>query len=217
MNHLRTLLDQAAGTSDGPVNAHADLARGHRARAHTRARRGAGGLVGVALVGALGAGLATRGGHDVPVAADPTPAPEGSESPTPASGPSPMVDPSASTDGIFAFGSVPPAGWELQGADPGDAVFAHPGDTTSPYDFEGKIVVMLDTNRPAGEAQDVGSRTFWVHESDGYTRVSTRTRAEEPQAVLSVQFPQAIAWPTPDAIAFLNDVQVLAGAQPGAG
>ena len=42
MNDLNTLLERAAGRRPGrPVDAHADLTRGHRALSRTRRRRGA--------------------------------------------------------------------------------------------------------------------------------------------------------------------------------
>ena len=47
MNDLNTLLERAAGPTAAPVDAYADLTRGHRALARTRRRRSAVGLLGV--------------------------------------------------------------------------------------------------------------------------------------------------------------------------
>ncbi|QIG41969.1 hypothetical protein G5V58_03515 [Nocardioides anomalus] len=233
MNDLNTLLDRAAGPARATVDAHPDLTRGHRALARTRRRRGAVGLAGVAAAGAFGVAL-TRGGGggDTPVgvADDPTtvPSPSTATSTPPTAPPtapppttppptSPTVDPSAPVTGSAAprFFALPPApaGFELQGNSPSSVTIAPVGDRSVPEDFEGKIVLMFDTHRPAGHRQVVDGRTFWVaaDTGGGYARVSTRSREGDPAGVLALQFPVR-AWTTDDALAFLSGVRALDGA-----
>ena len=238
MSDLTHLLERAAGPEGSPADATTDLTRGRRALARTRVRRATTGLAGVAAVGVLGVAL-SRGGDDgaAPIATDPsvaptvvaTPTAEGSpgateaptQAPTVASSPTVAADPSAPVTGPAAptFYSVPatPDGWVVQGSSPYGVTWARPGDTTVPEDFEGKLVLMFSTNRRYGEQQLVDGRPFWVLDNgDGYTRITVKTRADEPKGNLELQYPTA-QWTPEQAIAFLSGVRALDGAEPAVG
>jgi hypothetical protein len=214
VNDLNELLERAAGPATGRVDAHADLTRGQRALSRTRVRRGAAGLVGVAAVGVLGVGLATRGGSgSTPVADDPTP----SATPSPTAGPTPSHEPTTdpeTTPGLAV--DQPPAGWVEQGADVATITFARPGDTTPHYDFEHKIVVMLGTDAPPGASQGTADAPYWVSHDSGYLHVTTACRPARPHCFETLQLPKD-AMTLPDALAFLSGVRVLDAAQPVGG
>ncbi len=130
MNDLNSLLDRAAGPAGAPVDADADLTRGHRALSRTRRRRGAAGLAGVAAVGVLGVAL-TSGSRDTdgtsriadqtgtgPTAAPPTVAPP-TTPPTSAPTASPTLKSLAELSASDApTATPPPPTVDTSGADP---------------------------------------------------------------------------------------------------
>ncbi len=215
MNELHHLLDRAAGE---PVSAtaDADLARGRIALSRTRRRRGAVGLVGLAAASVVGVG-ATRVLDDTA-----SPRPEADRSVA-------VDDVSPDTTGVQLLASplsagpytfaTTPEGWSVQGARP-QAVTIAPDDgsvSDHPDDFRGKLVIMLDTNRPAGDEVTVDGRTFWLTGDSGYQRVSTRTLPGEPEGVVMVQYPESSGWSVDTMLEFLGSVQVGDGAVPGVG
>ena len=211
MNDLNTLLDRAAGPVTAPVDAHADLRRGHRALANTRRRRGAAGLLGVAAAGVLGAGVNRFAGaaehqpeHAVATA---DPQQEG--------GITFLAQPVEA--GPYTFDATP-EGWEVQGAYPQGVTIAPVGFADQqPLSFTGKLVILFDANPPLGEQMEVDGRTLWVDRGEGYTTISARTLASEPSGVLRIQYPSDTGWTTDTMLAFLAGVHVGPGAQPAVG
>ena len=211
MNDLNTLLERAAGPATAPVDAHADLTRGHRALSRTRRRRGALGLVGVAAAGVVGVGVArfTEPGGDV--AADKTQTRQQKGS----TGITFLAQPFEA--GPYTFDQTP-EGWEVQGAYPQGVTIAPVGfPDQEPLSFVGKLVIMFDANPPTGEQVELDRRTFWVQRSDGYTTISTRTQAAEPAGVVRIQYPSDTGWTQDTMLTFLAGVHVGAGAQQGLG
>jgi hypothetical protein len=207
---LATLLDAAAdqATVDSAVVG-ADLTRGRRALARTRARRRIVGTLGVFAVAAVGVGvsrLPDPADHRVPSSQAPTTA--GIR----------LVDQTLLA-GPYTFDKTP-EGWAVQGTSPYDVVIA-PVDGSAGDDpdvFLGKLVIMLDQNPPAGSPTEVDGRRFWVLDGDSdHTRISTRTQAGEPEGVVSIQFPDAAGWDRDTMIAFLGSVHVGQDARPGVG
>ncbi len=212
MNDLNTLLDRAAGLASVPVDARADLTRGHRALARTRRRRGAAGLVGVAAAGVVGFGAmryadpADTGPHHAIETTDPETA----------AGVAMLAQPFEA--GPYTFDATP-EGWEVQGATPAAVTIAPIGfPDQEPLSFVGKLVILFDGNPPGdGEQVDLDGRTFWVSEGEGYTSISTRTRPDEPEGIVRIQFPDDTGWDRQTMIEFLAGVHVGTGAQQGVG
>jgi hypothetical protein len=222
MNDLTALLDRAAGPAPAP-DVTGDLARGRRALARTRRRRGAAGLLGVAAASVVGVGA-------VRYADGPASAPRVVEVPedvkddatTPATqdasptGVQLLAQPFEA--GPYTFATTP-EGWYVQGAYPQGVTIAPEGAdlNPSPYSFEGKLVIMLDGHRPFGEPVTFAGREFWVRSSSGYTTIETLTRPGEPEGKLSVQFPVDTGWAEATMFEFLASVEVGPGAVQGIG
>ena len=215
MNDLHHLLDRAAG-DPGSTPAATDLARGRTALSRTRRRRGAIGLAGIATASVVGIGAtrllddtaAPRPETDRSVAVD--------ESTPHTTGVQLLASPLAA--GPYTFATTP-EGWFVQGTRP-QAVTIAPDDgsvSDHPDDFRGKLVIMLDTNPPAGEEVTVAGRTFWLADDSEYQRISTRTLPGEPEGVVSVQYPQSSGWSVDTMLEFLGSVQVGDDALPGVG
>lgn len=207
MNDLSTLLDRAAGelAADGTGEVAADLARGRRALSRTRRRRGAAAFSGLACVAVVGVGVSRF--------VDDAPAP-----PADRSGSDVQLLASELAAGPYTFATTP-EGWAVQGVTPSAVTIAPVDGSVSddPNVFEGKLVIMLDRNPPAGEERTVDGRVFWVHASEGYGRVSTRTLGGEPAGVVQVQYPLDAGWSTDTMLEFLGSVQVGADARAGVG
>ncbi len=209
MNDLNVLLERAAGPATAPVDAHADLTRGHRALARTRRRRAAGGLLGVAAAGVVGVGVVrfTEPGGDV--AAD-KPAHHQKSI-----GISFLAQPFEA--GPYTFDQTP-EGWEVQGANPSGVTIAPVGfPDQEPLSFVGKLVILFDGNPLSGEQVQRDGRTFWVHGDSGYTTIATPTRPGEPTGNVLIQFPDDTGWTRDTMLAFLGGVHVGPGAQQGVG
>ena len=207
MNNIADLLDRAAGPATAPVQADADLARGHRALARTRRRRGALGLLGLAVAGVAGVGVARYVGPDE----GPSRAVERQHAP----GIRLLAQPLEA--GPYTFDATP-EGWEVQGVTPQAVTIAPVGfPDQEPLSFVGKLVILFDGNRPSGDRVDLDGRTFWVREGEGYTTIATRTRAGEPEGVVSIQYPSGTGWTRETMLAFLAGVHLGAGAQQGVG
>ncbi len=210
MNDLNVLLDRAAGPVTAPVDAHADVTRGHRALARTRRRRAAGGLLGVAAASVVGFGAFRMAQPDD-------------------TQPQQAVETKTRDDGGISFLAQPfeagpytfdqtPVGWEVQGAYPQGVTIAPVGfPDQEPASFVGKLVIMFDGNKLSGEQVERDGRTFWVRGDSGYTTIATPTLPGEPTGNVLVQFPNDTAWSRDTMLTFLASVHVGQGAQQGLG
>ncbi len=146
MNDLNTLLERAAGPTTAPVDAHADLTRGHRALSRTRRRRGALGLVGVAAAGVVGVGVArfTEPGGDV--AADTRRRVSRS-----GTGIHPPLSPSRSYGRPLHLRPAP-EGWEVQGTTRRESPSRRStSPTRSRHPSSQVMVILFDCNPLSGE------------------------------------------------------------------
>lgn len=208
MNDLNTLLDRAAGPAAVTFDAHADLSRGRRALSRTRRRRAAGSLLGVAAASVVGVGAFRLAQPD---SVQPQRAVESTRS----EGISFLAQPFEA--GPYTFDQTP-QGWEVQGAFPQGVTIAPVGfPDQEPLSFVGKLVIMFDGNPPSGEKVELDGRTFWVNAGEGYTTIATRTQADEPAGVVSIQYPSGTGWTRDTMLAFLAGVHVGAGAEQGVG
>ncbi|WP_109509874.1 hypothetical protein [Nocardioides speluncae] len=204
-----------AGRTDGTdsFDARADLARGRRALARIRRRRVAGGVLGLAVAGVIGTtAVREYAGDDTPTARQEQQSSSGVEAVRLVSQP---LD-----AGSYRFGKVPD-GWSVQGENAFRVTIAKDGDPdTHPDSFIGKLVIMLDSNAPAGdEVTHHNGREFWVNSDGGgdHTSISTLTRDGEPAGTILVQFPNDAGWAKLTMLEFLDSVEVLEGAQPSVG
>ncbi len=208
MNDLNDLLDRAAGPANAPVDAHADLNRGHRALSRTRRRRAAGGLLGVAAAGVVGFGAVRTAQPD-------SVQPERAVETTRDGGISFLAQPFEA--GPYTFDQTP-QGWEVQGAYPQGVTIAPVGfPDQEPSSFVGKLVIMFDGNPLSGEQVQRDGRTFWVRGDSGYTTIATPTLPGEPTGNVSIQFPNDTEWTRDTMLTFLASVHVGDGAQQGVG
>jgi hypothetical protein len=211
MNDLNTLLDRAAGPATAPVDAHADLTRGHRALARTRRRRAATGLLGVAAAGVVGVGIVRFTDPEGDVAADNTPTRHQETS----GGISFLAQPFEA--GPYTFDQTP-VGWEVQGAYPQGVTIAPVGfPDQEPASFVGKLVIMFDGNPLSGEEVQRDGRTYWVRGDSGHTTIATPTLPGEPTGNVLIQFPDDTGWTRDSMLTFLASVHVGPGAQQGVG
>ena len=214
MNDLNTLLDRAAGDAVSPVDVHADLTRGHRALARSRRRRGAASLLGVAAAGVLGTGVVRLVADSGPQTRQDTVAVE-QPSAGAQSGITFLAQPLEA--GPYTFDATP-EGWEVQGVSPSGVTIAPVGfPDQDPDSFVGKLGIFFHDNPLTGEQVDVDGRTFWIHHSDGYTMIDTRTLPGEPEGKVQIQFPTDTGWTRDAMLTFLGSVRVGAEAQPGVG
>src|SRR6266542_3605059 len=109
-----------------------------------------------------------------------------------------------------------PQGWYLQGSNTFRLTVAPQGDTTSPDDFVGKLVVMLVSSSapqelPKGEPVKVG-------EFDGVVTDDTLTYEDDAGHLVQIQALQtALGWTNEQLASFAEGVQVTSHAQPGVG
>ena len=207
MNDLNDLLDRAAGPAGAPLDAHADLTRGHRALARTRRRRAAGGLLGVAAAGVVGVGVVRvagpdrrrRGRQDL----------ESSPRRRPASRSSPSRSrpvPTRSTRRPRAGRSRAPT--RRASPSPRSA-----SPTRSPTSFVGKLVILFDGNPLSGEQVELDGRTFWVRGNSGYTTIATPHAARRARRERADPVPRPTpAGPATRCWTFLAGVHVGDGA-----
>jgi hypothetical protein len=153
MTDLQTMLSNAARPGHNPAVptdvVDADVARAHRALVHRRARRtGTRTVLAAALALGSFAVVHIQHGPSSKTAAAPVTVP----APAPARASRPTVSPAIKL--VAYTGTQPPgytvdsipAGWEIQGVDDYALVIAPIGyPSQSIYDFEGKLVVMLDS------------------------------------------------------------------------
>ncbi len=113
-----------------------------------------------------------------------------------------------------------PEGWFLQGSNAFRLTVAPQGDTTSPDDFEGKLVVMLLSSSapqhlPQGDPVKVGGNDGVVsHQGPA----DTLTYADDAGHFVQIQaWSSALGWTNEELAAFAEGVQVTSDAQPGVG
>lgn len=232
MTDLDTLLSQATHSPATPASeavVDADLARGRRALNHRRMRRTGtrSVLAGALAIGAFAA--YSPGSHPATSTTASKPAATTGKpsltSTTTATG----TAPSAGIKLVAYTGEQPkgytvdsvPAGWELQGVDNFALVIAPVGDPdTSISDFEGKLVVMLESKDqhgvPSGDAVMVGSAHGVVtHLGDNEGPILYFTDASGHR--LDIQVPAALHWSDAQIAAFGAAVHVNASAEAGVG
>lgn len=112
-----------------------------------------------------------------------------------------------------------PQGWSVQAQRPSAVTIAPDDGSTSsdPDVFVGKLVILFDTNPPAGRELHLDGRDFWVSSSSDYTTLATLTRGEEPPGVVRIQYPDDAGWDLKAMAAFLGSVHVGPGARHGFG
>lgn len=158
MNDLTDRLTRLDGVAPSPTEGDiaGDLARAHTALGRRRRNRAA--VAGAGLTLGMGAAL----GVVVAVNAedDPAPALAGPSSSAPDGNGGDAIDLVAYTGAQpegFELAKVP-EGYVLQGSDSFVLTLAEPGDDTHPLNFEGKVVIMLESQDAAqqlGAGQDV--------------------------------------------------------------
>ena len=215
MTDVLDRLARLAATPGAPADATADLARGHAALARRRRRTGA--VAGVGLTLTLGAGL---GGviafqHDD----------QGSVAVAPHGG--------RSTDAGIAlvdYGGAQPQGFEVakvpdgftaQGSGAFSFTVAPVGDTSSPDDFEGKLVVMLESrsappDKAEGREVSVGGDPGWIRTNpDGLATTLEYFDADGHDVV--VQMWRTVGLSDAQLVEFADGITVTDEAQAGVG
>jgi len=203
---LKRVLESVAGIERENRDPVADLARARAAaRARTR-RRFRLGLTGVASVAVLAVGAS--------VVLDDAPSPPAGV--TAPSGVELVAEQLEATPYTF---DLTPAGWSVQAQQPTVVTIAPDDGSTSsePDDFQGKLVILFDTNAPDGRVIDQAGRRFWVSGDATYTTLATRARADEPVGVVRIQYPAGAGWDLKSMVAFLASVHVGPGARHGFG
>lgn len=214
---LKQALHLAAMTSRPAPDPAADLARARAAGTARSRRRVRAGLSGLAAVTVLGVGTAA-------VLSGP------GTTDQPSAGPSSIPKPSTKAPGgvqlvAATFDATPytfdltPQGWSVQGQNEFGVTIAPDDGSTSdiPDDFTGKLVIMFDARPPGGRAVDLDGRRFWITGDSGYTTISTRTLAGEPDGAVRIQYPDDAGWTEDTMLAFTASVHVGDGARHGQG
>lgn len=202
---LKRMLEAAVGDDAPMPSAAADL---HRARAGLAARRrhrfraatAAGALVTVAI----GAGLATVAEH--------------TDAPGHHQVDSIVLVSKPLHASPYTF-DLTPRGWKVQQQRPSGVTIAPDDGSTSssPYDFQGKLVILFDRNPLAGKRVDYRGRQIWMVGDSGYTTLAMATSADEPRGVVRIQYPDGTGWSHRQMLRFLASIHVGAGARPGLG
>ena len=227
MNDIKELLDRTARSVEVTPPAEtveADLRRGRAALARQRRGRAirfsvAGTVAAAALVGTtIVAG--NLGGTDRTTG----PAPSPRIGATQGSGPdrrTPVRLVAYHGDQLEGFiVDQVPEGWYLQGSNAFGLTVAPLGDTTSPDDFVGKLVVMLLSSSapqklPEGDPVKVG-------DNDGVVTpgppADTLTYQDDAGHFVQIQaWREALGWTNEQLASFAEGVQVTSHAQPGVG
>jgi hypothetical protein len=217
MTDLRDVLDSAAGDAASPTPDMVadDVRRGRRALVRQRyARAGAGLLLTVAAV--------TAGVFVIPQLGD---KPAQTQVAVPGTGGAgASAQPAAVALVPFDAGAHPkpispglvPDGWSVTGSEFA-LVIAPAGNTSSPDDFEGKLVVMLSPDQtvaPGATSIDVAGAPGTVSVEHG-TQILIYTADGHRQVV--VQAPAALGWDDATLARFAAAVTVSADAQAGRG
>jgi hypothetical protein len=206
MTDLTDLLDRASDLGETPMPIADDLSR---ARAALRSRRRKQSLVTVGSLCAVGVLAGVVG----PAVLDSSPR----DQPRVVETREDQLFAANVTEGPYTFDKLP-AGWEVQGSFPQGVTIA-PIDfpDQEPASFVGKLVIMYDQNPLSGEPTEYNGREFHTRTEGDHDTVRVRTRAGEPEGVVSVQYPDSAGWDVQTMIEFLDAVQVGQGALPGLG
>ncbi len=210
MTELTHLLDRASELDHAPTPVGDDLARARAALRRHRRSRGAIAVGSVAAIALLSAGVAGTTWLDGEPDSGRTVTEERDRD-------SALV--AAQVDGgPYTFGKLP-AGWEVQGVDPAAVTIAPIGaKDQNPYSFLGKLVILYDQYPPSGDLSSVNGRDFFSRSGGSdTTTVMVRTRPEEPDGTVYVQYPDSAGWGLDTMIEFLDAVRVNESARPGIG
>ncbi|WP_137294973.1 hypothetical protein [Nocardioides dongxiaopingii] len=219
---LKRALSLAAATGGSAPDPADDLARARTARTARTRQRVRVGLSGLAVLAIVGVGTTVAvTGQDAPsgpsAGSSNTPSPGAPGTPSTAGGVQLVAAELDATPYTF---DLTPQGWSVQGQNAFGVTIAPDDDSVSdhPDDFEGKLVIMFEA-RPAGGRQvEVDGRTFWITGDSGYTTISTRTAADEPEGAVRLQYPDDTGWTEDTMLAFTASVHVGEGAEvPGRG
>jgi hypothetical protein len=224
VNDIKELLERAVRSVEAAPTAEiveADLQRGRAALARRRRTIRLGATAVAAAVVLAGAIVASNlGGAPGTIQVTGTPG----NGTTHSSGPRPgtpvrlVAYHGDQLDG-FVVNQVPD-GWYLQGSNAFRLTLAPEGDTTSPDDFEGKLVVMLLSSSapqklPEGDPVEVGGHDGVVSHGPP---ADTLTYDDGAGHLVQVQaWSSALGWTDQQLVAFAEGVQVTAGAQAGVG
>jgi hypothetical protein len=213
MTDLRELLDTAAGEPGAPTPdvVSSDVHRGRMALRRRNGLRVTSGLVlagaavavGVAVVPNIGGDGTAR--HTVLAPAGQPSAAEGSLVPFDAGATPKPISP-----------GLVPSGWTVSG-DETALVIAQPGVTTSPDDFQGKLVAMLAGDSTAAAdatAVTVGSAQGTISQ-EGNTTILLFPLADG--RAMDVQSPASLHWDTATLVRFAEALTVSADATAGVG
>jgi hypothetical protein len=213
MTNVRELLDKAAGEPAAPTPdvVSSDLRRGRLALRRRRGLRASSGLVliGAAAIVALAA-VPHLGGDGT--SARTVTAPAGTAA-------NPGVDllPWGQTGVAKPISpSLVPEGWTVSGNEFA-LVLSPPGVTTSPDDFQGKLVAMLaadSTAAPDAQTVTVGDEQGTISR-EGSTTILLFPLADG--RLMDVQAPQSLHWDTATLVRFAEGLTVSAGAQTSRG
>lgn len=217
MTDLRDILDSATGEHAAPTPdvVRDDLARGRRALVRRRWVRTSAVAVGAAA--AVAAAVVTPGIGSI-VGGD---SKDAVQVAAPATNPGvPLVpfDGGATPKPISP--GVVPQGWTVSGNEFA-LVISAPGDTTSPDDYRGKLVVYVDQDNVPDESLPrthevaVGDRTGYAIRAD---KAALQVWVPQPDGTaLRAQAPPALGWDEATLGTFLGSVTVSAAAQAGVG
>jgi len=225
MNDIRDALERmgrSAEVTPSDETVEADLERGRAALARRRRGRAIGwGIAGITAV--VVAATAIVAGHlgGTPDETRSSPAPRtGGTASAPAQGSSVRL---VAYHGDQLEGFVVdrvPEGWFLQGSNAFRLTVAPQGDTTSPDNFEGKLVVMLLSSSapqhlPPGDPVKVSGNDGVVsHQGPA----DTLTYSDDAGHFVQIQaWSSALGWTNEELAAFAEGVHVTSDAQPGVG
>lgn len=215
---LKRALSIAASTERSSPDPADDLARARTARTARTRQRVRVGLSGLAVVAVVGVGASVAvSGREAP--AEPSAGNRATPSPGTPDAPQGVELVAATFDAPPYTFDLTPQGWSVQGQNAfGVTIAPEDGSTTDiPDDFEGKLVIMFEARPPGGRAVDLDGRTFWITGDSGYTTISTRTAAGEPEGAVRIQYPNDTGWTEDTMLAFTASVHVGDGARYGGG
>jgi hypothetical protein len=213
MTNVRELLDTAAGEPAAPTPdvVSSDVRRGRLALRRRRGLRATSGLVLAGAAAIVGLVVVPHFGGDGMTGRTVT-APAGTAA-------NPGVALVPWVQGAVAKPISPrlvPEGWTVSGNDFA-LVLSQPGVTTSPDDFQGKLVAMLagDTTatsdaRPVAVGGEQGTIS-----QEGDTTILLFQLSDG--RLMDVQAPQSLHWDTATLVEFAEGLTVSADAQPGRG
>ena len=215
---LKRALTIAASSEWSSPDPADDLARARTARIARTRQRVRVGLSGLAVAAVIGVGASVAlTGRESP--AEPSAGSSATSSPQTPDAPEGVQLVAATFDAAPYTFDLTPQGWSVQGQnDFGVTIAPDDGSTTDiPDDFEGKLVIMFEARPPGGRPVDLDGQKFWITGDSGYTTISTRTAAGEPEGAVRIQYPNDTGWTEDTMLAFTASVHVGDGARHGGG